>query len=245
MKSLARFFGVALVGAFALLAPPVAQAQVGVNINIGVPAWGPQVPYGTQYYYIPEIDGYYDLYAQQYIVFQDGYWVPQPELYGYDPYLFHPVIVDYRGPQPWSRLDYYHQRYAYQPYRYYGPGRGYYSGGYSRPGYGYNGRAYSNGGGYYNGGRSYYDRGYRSNGNPGPYQGGYNPPRGNQGPGPQSPPQPGGGYGQPGRGNQGPVINGGPGRGNNGPAGPVINGGPGRAGQPSPGGPRIGGHGRS
>ena len=64
MKPLARFIGVALVGALALLAAPDAQAQGRVNITIGAPAWGPQVPYGTQYYYIPEIDGYYDLYTK-------------------------------------------------------------------------------------------------------------------------------------------------------------------------------------
>jgi hypothetical protein len=216
MKPLARLFGAALVGAFALLATPAAQAQVGVNINIGVPAWGPQVPYGTQYYYIPEIDGYYDLYAQQYIVYQDGYWVPQPELYGYDPYLFHPVIVDYRGAQPWSRIDYYHQRYAYQPYRYYAPARpGYYGGsyGYGYHGYGSYGRP---GAGYYTNGRGGYGpSGYRGHDNRGGNAypgGGYNPPRGNQSPQPQSPqgsynPGPGnhgGGPGQPGSGNGGP-----------------------------------------
>ncbi len=161
MQSLAKFVGAALVGAFALLAAPAAQAQVGVNINIGAPGWGPQVPYGTQYYYIPEIDGYYDLYSQQYIVFQDGYWVPLPQLYGYDPYQFHPVVIGYRGREPWLQRDYYHQRYAYQPYRAYGPGRnGYYNGGYGRPGYGYgyDNRGYSNGRGY--GDRDHDNRGY-------------------------------------------------------------------------------------
>lgn len=242
MKPLGRFFGAALVGAFALLATPAAQAQVGVNINIGVPAWGPQVPYGTQYYYIPEIDGYYDLYAQQYIVFQDGYWVPLPQLYGYDPYQFHPVIVDYRGAQPWLRVDYYRQRYAYQPYRNYGPSRGYYNGGYGYgPSYGrprYDSHAYSNGG-YYNGGRGYSDRDNRGNDRPDRYQGGYSTPRGNQGPSPQSQPQPGGGYGQPGR---GPGNNGPGNGGNNGPG----NGQPGRGGQGTPGNGRTsGGHGRS
>ena len=169
MKPLAKFVGAALVGAFALLATPAAQAQVGVNINIGAPAWGPQVPYGTQYYYIPEIDGYYDLYSQQYIVFQDGYWVPLPQLYGYDPYQFHPVIVDYRGPQPWLRVDYYRQRYAYQPYRNYGR-NGYYNGGYGYGGsYGrphYDNRGYSNGRSY--GDRDHDDRG----GNRGQFPGG-------------------------------------------------------------------------
>ncbi|WP_460502631.1 hypothetical protein, partial [Hymenobacter agri] len=156
MKPLAKFIGAALVGTLALLAAPDAQAQVGVNINIGPPAWGPQVPYGTQYYYIPDIDGYYDLYSQQYIVFQDGYWVPLPQLYGYDPYQFHPVVIAYRGREPWLQSSYYHQRYAYQPYRPYGRGgyaNGYYNNGYYSNGYGRGG--YSNG--YYGGGRGYND----------------------------------------------------------------------------------------
>lgn len=199
MKPLARFISAALVGALALMAAPTAQAQVGVNINIGTPAWGPQVPYGTQYYYIPEIDGYYDLYAQQYIVFQDGYWVPLPQLYGYDPYQFHPVVISYRGREPWLQSSYYHQRYAYQPYRPYGRGgyaNGYYSNGYGRYGNGYgNGPYYGGGRGYY-GGRGYNDRDHdgrgRNNGygswhdDRGSSGGGYyNGPRGNQ-------PQPGG-----------------------------------------------------
>ena len=167
MKPLAKFIGAALVGALALLAAPTAQAQVGVNINIGTPAWGPQVPNGTQYYYIPEIDGYYDLYAQQYIVLQDGYWVPLPQLYGYDPYQFHPVVIQYHGREPWLQSSYYHQRYAYQPYCNYGRGgygNGYYSNGYGRNGYYGNGpRRYNDRNNGRNNGRSYgYSSGYSS-----------------------------------------------------------------------------------
>ena len=162
MNLLTKFTGAALLGALALLAAPAAQAQVRIGITVGTPAWGPQVPYGTQYYYLPEIDGYYDLYNQQYIVFQDGYWVPLPELYGYDPYQFHPVVVQYRGREPWLQNSYFHQRYAYQPYRNYGRdgyGNGYYTNGYGRGNY--------PGGGYYGSGRGYnyhdrdnYGRGY-------------------------------------------------------------------------------------
>ena len=238
MKSLVKLAGATLVGVFALLATPAAQAQVGVSINIGTPGWGPQVPYGTQYYYIPEIDGYYDLYTQQYIVFQDGYWVPLPQLYGYDPYQFHPVIVDYCGAQPWRRVDYYRQHYAYQPYRNYGPSRaGYYNGGYGyggsygRPGY--NNRGFSNGREY--GDRDRNNRGYggdRDRDNRGDDRdnrfqspGGYNTPRGNQGQQqpPQQPPSRGGDQGSfgPGRGGQGQPDGGreAGGRGNNGNGG--------------------------
>ncbi|MEJ7659736.1 MAG: hypothetical protein WKG07_08975 [Hymenobacter sp.] len=60
------------------------------------------MPQGAQYYYIPEIDGYYDLQAQQYIVLRNERWLPVAALSGYDPYQFHPVVLDYRGRQPWA-----------------------------------------------------------------------------------------------------------------------------------------------
>jgi hypothetical protein len=177
------------------------------------------VPCDAQYYYIPEIDGYYDLYAQQYLVAQDGYWVPLPELYGYDPYQFHPVVIAYHGREPWRQLDYYHARYAYRPYHAYGPEhRGYYRGGYGQPGSprgygrrsgycdnrGYDNRRYEN---YYygsrnqnpySGGRSGYSNGQPQASSPGPSErGGYN--RGNysapgSSPSPIRPSQQGAGY---------------------------------------------------
>ncbi|MBD2723082.1 hypothetical protein [Hymenobacter armeniacus] len=105
MSSLPKFLCAALLGLLVLTAAPAAQAQ-----TYGPPAWGPPVPQGTQFYYIPEIDGYYDLYAQQYIVFQNGQWVALPPSY-YDPYPFHPVILDYRGRQPWVFVNAHRDRY--------------------------------------------------------------------------------------------------------------------------------------
>ena len=101
----------ALGTAFAVAAPTAAHAQVSVNVQLGRPAWGPAVPAGAQYYYIPEIDGYYDLAAQQYIVLRNGAWVPVAALPGYDPYQFHPVVVDYRGRQPWVLVRDHRARY--------------------------------------------------------------------------------------------------------------------------------------
>ena len=106
-------FAFAAIGTLA--APSTAHAQVGVNIQIGQPAWGPAVPQGAQYYYIPEIDGYYDLAARNYIVLRNGRWIPVATMPGYYPYQFHPVVVnDYRGRQPWTRYNDYHARY-YRP----------------------------------------------------------------------------------------------------------------------------------
>jgi hypothetical protein len=102
-------------GAFcAFAAPVVAQAQVGINVQIGHPTWGPAVPQGTQYYYVPEIDGYYDLAAQRYIVQRNGQWVPVATMPGYNPANFHPVVVNYRGRQPWTQYRDHHTRY-YRP----------------------------------------------------------------------------------------------------------------------------------
>ncbi|QKG54065.1 hypothetical protein [Hymenobacter sp. BRD67] len=111
MKLHLRFLAFALGTGLAFAAPLAAQAQVSVGVNIGLPAWGPPVPQGTQYYYIPEIDGYYDIYNGVYIVFQDGQWIQTPYLDGYDPYYFHPVPVSYAGPQPWLYINTYRSRY--------------------------------------------------------------------------------------------------------------------------------------
>ena len=119
-----------------LLESGAAQAQVRVNINVGAPAWGPAVGPGVEYYYIPEIDGYYDLYTQQYVYLDPyGYWVSAPYLpsyyANYDPRFFHPVVVNYVGRQPWGYIRdhraYCNQR-GWQPGRYYG-NNGYYGGG--------------------------------------------------------------------------------------------------------------------
>ncbi|UOQ66014.1 hypothetical protein [Hymenobacter volaticus] len=119
-----------------LLQSGAAQAQVRVSVNVGPPAWGPAVGSGVEYYYIPEIDGYYDLYTQQYVYLDPyGYWVSTPYLpsyyASYDPRFFHPVVINYVGRQPWGYIRdhraYCNQR-GWQLGRYYG-NNGYYGNG--------------------------------------------------------------------------------------------------------------------
>ena len=145
MKFRLPFLAFALGTGLALAAPTAAQAQVSVGVNIGLPAWGPVVPQGTQYYYIPEIDGYYDIYNGTYLVFDGAQWVTLPYIDGYDPYYFHPVPVSYVGPQPWLYIGSYRSRFPQ------------YVTGYRRGGYGYGGQYYGH---EYGAGRVYgYDRG--------------------------------------------------------------------------------------
>ncbi len=49
-----------------LLQSGVTQAQVWVSVNVGPPTYGPAVGSGAEHY-IPEIDGYSDLYAQPHV----------------------------------------------------------------------------------------------------------------------------------------------------------------------------------
>ncbi|WP_139924925.1 hypothetical protein [Hymenobacter sp. DG01] len=147
------------------------RAQAQVQIQVNAPYWGPAVGPNVQYYYIPEIDGYYDLYSRSYLFFDPVYgaWVSSPVLprayASYDPRFFHPVVVQYVGRQPWGYLrDHraYCDRWGVQPGRYYGanwPGRGYVVA--PRPNYGPGGY-YTPNGGYARG--DYRDnRDYRSN----------------------------------------------------------------------------------
>jgi|GEM_PF-737794 len=104
-----HFLRVATLAIAALAAAPAAHAQI--NISVGPPSWGPAVPAGQQYYYIPETGGFYDVPARQYVVRRDGRWVRTNSLSGYNTANFHPVIVDYVGAEPWSRYDEYRNRY--------------------------------------------------------------------------------------------------------------------------------------
>ncbi|WP_133257140.1 hypothetical protein [Hymenobacter edaphi] len=111
MKRTSQGFLAALLLAGALAAGTPAQAQVNVNIN--VPSWGVAAPAGTQYYYVPEYGGYYDLRAQQYIVQRNGQWARVASVNGYDPRGFHPVVIDYVGAQPWVYVTQHKAKYGH------------------------------------------------------------------------------------------------------------------------------------
>ena len=59
-------------------------------------------PADAQYYYVPEINGYYDVPARRYLVQRDGRWTRLERLDGYDPRSFHPQYIEYRGAEPWT-----------------------------------------------------------------------------------------------------------------------------------------------
>lgn len=129
----------AIAGLFLLVANAT-QAQVSINVNIGTPpAWGPAGYSEMEYYYLPDIEAYYDVRASQFIYFGGGRWVRTtylPRQYrNYDLYGGYKVVLtDYHGRTPYTYFDRHRATY-YKGYH--GPAQRPYK---PRPAYGYNER---------------------------------------------------------------------------------------------------------
>ena len=96
-----------------------ATAQVHVNINIGSqPVWGPVGYDRADYYYMPDIDAYYNVPQRQFIYLEGPTWVfsrSLPYRYrNYDLYRGYKVVIN--EPRPYLHHQVYQQRY----YRYRG-----------------------------------------------------------------------------------------------------------------------------
>jgi hypothetical protein len=100
-----------------LIAFGSAKAQVSVNVNIGTPpAWGPAGYTEERYYYLPDIETYYDVRSSEYIYLTNGRWVrtvtvPAP----YRSYNFYNgykvVMTDYNGKAPYTTYKTYKVKY--------------------------------------------------------------------------------------------------------------------------------------
>ncbi|HTD98779.1 MAG TPA: hypothetical protein VK668_05810 [Mucilaginibacter sp.] len=99
------------------LSAQIVNAQVHVSLGVNInsqPEWGPVGYDHVDYYYIPDVDAYYDVPAHQYVYLSGGGWVHRtylPARYrGYDMYHGYKVVVN--EPRPWIRHDVYRTRYA-------------------------------------------------------------------------------------------------------------------------------------
>lgn len=87
-----------LAGGSALMATRT-EAQVSISVNIGdQPAWAPEGYDEAQYYYIPDMDVYYDVPVHQFVYLSNRRWVRSatlPAAYrGYDLYKVHKVAIN-------------------------------------------------------------------------------------------------------------------------------------------------------
>jgi hypothetical protein len=107
---------IAIVGLFLIVANAT-QAQVSINVNIGAPpVWGPVGYTNMEYYYLPDIQSYYDVRASQFIYFGGGTWVRSSRLprqhRNYDLYSGYKVVLnDYHGRTPYVYYDRHRTKY--------------------------------------------------------------------------------------------------------------------------------------
>jgi hypothetical protein len=104
MKKL--FFIAALLLACLSFKTASAQAGFGIGLNINSqPEWGPVGYHHARYYYLPDIDAYYDVNAHQYVYFEGGKWTHGAALpssiTNFDKYHSYKVVLNRRN--PWER----------------------------------------------------------------------------------------------------------------------------------------------
>ncbi|WDF55329.1 hypothetical protein [Mucilaginibacter sp. KACC 22063] len=95
----------------------MADAQVSFNLGINIgsqPDWGPVGYDRVNYYYMPDINSYYDVPNHQFIYLSGNTWrrsASLPAQYrNYDIYNSYKVVVNDRD--PWRRNNVYRNRYA-------------------------------------------------------------------------------------------------------------------------------------
>lgn len=83
-------------------------SQVSVNVNLGKPpVWAPATAQVVQYYYLPEIDTYYDVPSERFIYLRKGKWHRSAALPAH--YRYYNLkqgktvyLTDYRGNAPYT-----------------------------------------------------------------------------------------------------------------------------------------------
>jgi hypothetical protein len=94
----------------------ILNAQVSVNLNYNLdkqPAWGPTGYDYVEYYYMPDIETYYNVPQQRYYYYNNGRWVNSSNLpsrfQSYNIYNSYKVVVN--KPKPWRNHKTYREQY--------------------------------------------------------------------------------------------------------------------------------------
>lgn len=95
-----------------------AQGQLSVNVHIGTaPAWGPRGYDNARYYYLPDVEAYYDINTAMFIYISGNTWIRRsylPSRYrGYDLYHGRKVVMNnYHGSSPYYNHKVYRAKYG-------------------------------------------------------------------------------------------------------------------------------------
>ena len=99
------------------------HAQIAVGVNITPPYWAPAYDdvQHVQYYYLPDIEVYYDVWNNEYVYLEDGNWMfaaqLPPSYAWYDFNNAFVVVLDRNVHQPWMHYHYYVAHYPRYYYR--------------------------------------------------------------------------------------------------------------------------------
>jgi len=95
-----------------------AHSQLSVNVHLGTPpAWGPSGFNDVRYYYLPDVEAYYDVQTSMFIYMSGNQWIHRgylPSRYrNYDLYHGYKVVMnDYRGNSPYAHFREHKMKYA-------------------------------------------------------------------------------------------------------------------------------------
>lgn len=94
---------------------------ISAGVQYTNPPWAPPYYSGVRYYYLPDIETYYDLSNQEFVYLDEGQWLFSPVLppiySGYDLYGGFVVALNAGVFQPWMHHQYYVSHYPRYYYR--------------------------------------------------------------------------------------------------------------------------------
>ena len=94
---------------------------VSAGVSYANPEWAPPYSAGVRYYYLPDIETYYDLSNNDFVYMDDGQWrfsASLPGMYdGYDLYNGFEIALNRSVYQPWLHNQYYSSNYPRYYYR--------------------------------------------------------------------------------------------------------------------------------
>jgi hypothetical protein len=113
------FRKIKLVTVFIALLPLFNSCKTPSYISTGVhyanPLWAPSYFNGVRYYYLPDIEVYYDLSEQEFVYLDNGQWLFSPVLppvfSSYDLYNGFVISLNLSVYQPWMHHQYYVSHY--------------------------------------------------------------------------------------------------------------------------------------
>lgn len=100
-----------------LIISSMMNAQTSININVNTPPlWGPSGYSSIRYYYLPDMEMYYDVNDEMFIYFHNGIWLRRaylPYMYrNYDLYDGYKVVINnYYGDKPYYNFNNYKVKY--------------------------------------------------------------------------------------------------------------------------------------